>query len=132
MKEFIKKIFRQTSPEIPRPVKQSFKQNFKKAKNEEWSQRGQNWEAIFYLDKHESIAVFDRQGILVEKRINIGTDALPEQILNTTLSLGEIMNVISISGNKGNSFEIIVRDKELIRYLILISDEGKLVSNTRL
>lgn len=132
MKEFIQKIFKKTNLEIPKPVKQNFNRNFKKAKNEEWSQKGQNWEALFYLDKRESIAIFDQEGNLVEKRTNISVDGLPEQILNIALALGEIMNVISISGYKGKGYEIILRDKEFIRYLVLISEDGKIVSHAKL
>lgn len=132
MKEFISKIFNQSEPEIPRPVKQGFRGHFKKAKNEEWIQKGQNWEVVFYLDKRENIAVFDEAGNLIEKRTNITNGPVPEQILKCALALGEIMNVISISGRQGNSYEFIVRDKELIRHLALISEDGKVVSFSKL
>jgi hypothetical protein len=132
MKELIRKIFNQKNPEIPKPVRQSFKRTFIMAKNEEWTEKGENWEAIFYLDKRENIAVIDREGTLVEMRTNIAAEALPPQILNAALTLGEIMNAISISGNKGKIYEIIVRDKELTRHLAIISADGKLMSHTRL
>ena len=80
----------------------------------------------------EHIAIFSLTGILTEYRQNLPTDFIPESIKNTVLLKGEIMN--SVMRNKGNmlEYEVIVRDKELNRYLITLSDIGRIIEEKKL
>ncbi len=132
MREFIKKIFSQKKLNTPKPVLQGFKKRFKDAKSAEWSQRGAHWEVLFYSEDHETIAIFDAAGELIEKRINIGINALPTNVNDIASQLGEIMNAIKINGGPTTAYEIILRDTNLIRYVAYVTHEGVLVSNNKL
>lgn len=96
---------------------QSFKQNFEDAAKVEWSKNKNQYEAISYKNEMEYIAIFDLSGTLMEYRQNLSTNHLPIAIKDTVVSMGEIMSFVL--KNKGNSleYEVIVRVKELNRYL---------------
>jgi len=132
MKDFIKKIFGPARLNAPKTVLTGFKVRFKNAKNAEWSQRGQHWEVLFYWEDHETIAIFDVSGELIEKRININIDTLPPSVNAVASKLGEVMNAIKINSIDSVGYEIIHRDANLIRYIALLTDEGVLVSNNPL
>jgi len=132
MKDFIKKIFGPARINTPKAVLVGFKVRFKNAKNAEWSQRGEYWEVLFYWEDHETIAIFDDSGKLIEKRININIDALPPSVNAVAIQLGEVMNAIKINSTESVGYEIIHRDANLIRYIALVTDEGVLVSNNQL
>jgi hypothetical protein len=108
----------------------SFKENFKDAINIEWFNKSDHFEAIFYKNNLEHIAIFGLTGVLIEYRLNLPSDYLPEPIKNRALAEGEIMN--SVMRNKGNmlEYEVIVRDKELNRYMMLFSDMGELIKKS--
>ena len=132
MKDFIKKIFGPARLNTPKAVLVGFKGQFKNAKNAEWSQRGQHWEVLFYWKDHETIAIFDGSGELIEKRINISIDTLPSGVNAAVSQFGEVMNAIKINNTTSVGYEIIHRDAELIRYIALITEDGVLVSNNKL
>jgi len=110
----------------------SFNQNFEDAINVEWVKKANCFEAIFYKNNLEHIAIFSRSGILNEYRLNIPSDYLPETIKNFVSARGEIMN--TVIRNKGNmiEYEVIVRDKELKRHLINFSDIGRIIEEKKL
>lgn len=107
----------------------SFNKHFKNAINVEWFDKNTFFEAIFYKDNLEHIAIFNLKGELTEYRQNLPPDYLPGPIKQIALAKGEIMN--AVMKNKGHSleYEIIVRDNELNRYLITLSDVGKLLQD---
>ncbi len=111
---------------------QSFNQNFKQAINVEWFRKDNRYEAIFYKDNLEHIALFSLTGSLIEYRINVPSDYLPASITRLLSSKGEIMN--SVMRNKGNrlEYEVIVRDQELNRTQITLSDIGKIMGVKKL
>jgi hypothetical protein len=132
MKEFLRKVI-EGNKETPSDVcLNSFNQNFEDAINVEWYRKENNFEAIFYKNNLEHIAIFGLNGLLSEYRLNITPDYLPEAIKNIVLLEGEIMN--SLMRNKGNKveYEVIVRDKQLNRNQITISDLGRVIENRRL
>jgi len=110
----------------------TFNQNFEDAINVEWFEKENNYEAIFYLNNLEHIALFTLTGFLEEYRLNIPANYLPGHINNMVSSRGEIMS--SVMRNKGNKveYEVIVRDKELNRHLITLSDMGKAIEEKKL
>jgi len=110
----------------------SFNENFEDAINIEWFKKENNFEAIFYKNNLEHIAIFSLTGILMEYRLNLSADFLPEPIKNIVLSKGEIMNYVM--RNKGNKieYEVIVRDKELNRKLITLLDIGVIIEEKKL
>ncbi len=132
MNEFLRKVF-SGNKETPSVIcLQSFNQNFKEAKNVEWFKKENRFEALFYLNNLEHIALFSLNGILLEYRINISADYLPVHIKSMASSKGEIMN--SVMRNKGNrlEYEIIVRDQELNRSFITVSEMGKIIEEKKL
>jgi hypothetical protein len=103
---------------------QSFQENFEGAVNVEWFNRTDSYEAIFYKNNLEYIAIFSLTGFLMEYKQSLSLDYLPEAIKKIALSKGEIMN--SVIRNKGNTleYELIVRDKQQDRHLLVLSDAG--------
>ena len=124
MMNFFSKIFGDSLLSPPEIVKNSLKERFPSVINVEWNKNGDNYEAIFYKGNIECIANFDRSGSLIVYKMFLSEDFLPQNIKLTMKSKGEIMNAVMI--NKGNSitYEIIYRDKELIRYLMLFNEIG--------
>ena len=110
----------------------SFRENFDQAVNVEWFQKEGKFEVIFYKNHIEHLAVFQPGGELLEYQQNLSKEYLPEHIKKLSLRSGEIMN--SILRNKGNrlEYEIIVRDPQMMRYLLLISDNGTLLEERKL
>jgi len=132
MNEFAKNIRKGHGMTPSASCIQAMKENFADAINVEWFSKKENYEAVFYRNKLEHIALFTQQGILLEYRQNLSTAYLPEFIKAMALQKGEIMNALLI--NKGNSFEyeLIVRDKSLNRHLLLITDAGDLKEERKL
>ena len=126
MKDFIKKVIEGNRISPSEVCGQSFNDNFADAINVEWLSKEGNYEAIFYKNSLEYIALFSLLGVLLEYRQNLPPEYLPEPIKKLALSRGEIMN--AVLKNKGNmlEYELIVRDKLLKRHLIVITDMGVL------
>jgi hypothetical protein len=113
----------------PKKVRENLLKKFPQARSIEWVRNSDNYEAVFYDDNLEKIARFSKDGTLREYRINIRPEALesflPENILRLASSEGEIMNCISVHNNDSLLYEFIVRDKSLVRYLLVITSEGE-------
>lgn len=132
MRKFIRKIVEGNMVSPSNICLQSFKENFKDAVNIEWYDKTDYYEAIFYKNNLEHIALFSLTGILMEYRLNLPINYLPEPIKNMAMEKGEIMN--SVMRNKGNvvEYEIIIRDERLIRYQLLYSEIGFLIEEKML
>jgi len=132
MNDFLKKIFSDKAV-LPSDVcLQSFNNNFTDAINVEWFEKEWGYEVLFYRHNIEHIAIFTLAGALLEYRQNISSEYIPEYIKNTALEKGEIMS--SVLKNKGNmlEYELIVRNKQMNRYLLTFSDVGDLIENNLL
>lgn len=132
MKEFVKRVIKGNGIKPAEKCIHSFEDNFSNAINIEWFDREAYYEAIFYKDNIEHIAIFEKDGTLKEYKSFLPSNYLPEAIKLYLEQIGEIMNVVLI--NKGNSiqYEIIIRDKKLDRQLYLFSDQGKLIEKKTL
>ncbi|MFH0756798.1 MAG: hypothetical protein V2B15_05895 [Bacteroidota bacterium] len=132
MENFVKKVLEGDGVVPSEGCVNSFHQNFEDAVNIEWFKRDNKFEAVFYKNNVEHIAIFSLHGIFMEYRINMPADYLPGPIKRTALSRGEIMS--SVMRNKGNmvDYEVIVRDKELNRHLVTLSDMGRIIEDKRL
>jgi len=132
MEDFLKKMIDGNGIIPPEACLATFNQNFEDAKNVDWFDKEAHYEAIFYRDNLEHIALFTITGELMEYKMYLPVDYLPEAIKNYTESKGEIMN--SVLKNKGNTieYEIIIRDLDLKRHLILMSDLGKVLEEKNL
>jgi|3_EtaG_2_1085321.scaffolds.fasta_scaffold09166_5 hypothetical protein len=118
--------------ELPKTCIDSLKRNFSNAINIEWTKINADFEAIFYQDNLEYIALFKADGELIEYRRIIPEGYLPFSIRQLVMKKGEVMNRVLV--NRGNElfYEVIYRDQELNRFMILISDLGKVISHSKL
>lgn len=132
MDDFLKKIIDGNSVTPSDVCLNAFKQKFGDALNVDWYEKGEFFEAIFYKEKIEHIAIFDLEGTLIEYKTYLPEGYLPESIKSIAETKGEIMS--SVMRNKGNriEYEIIVRDASLTRYLITLTDMGSLIEEKML
>lgn len=132
MNNFLKKVIEGSGITPPSICLEAFNLNFNNAINVEWFDRKTSFEVIFYKDNLEHIAIFDTSGALIEYKLFLPVEFLSEAIKSFLESKGEIMNVVLI--NKGNriEYEAIVRNKDLTRFLILLSDLGKIIEEKKL
>ncbi len=132
MNDFFRKVFEGNGVSPSDVCQQAFNQNFENAIKVEWFKRKNIYEAVFYQNNLEHIAMFSLTGVLKEYRLNIPESYLPENIKEIVSLKGEIMN--SVMRNKGNmmEYEVIIRDKELNRHLITILDIGRIIEERRL
>jgi len=116
----------------PQPCLDAFKSQFPDAVRTDWSSKDQFFEAIFYRENMEHIARYDDKGILQDYMIHLPQELLPYAIQSRLVNRGEIMSVMLI--NKGHSifYEIIIRDRDHKRQLILYSETGVLLNENRL
>lgn len=118
--------------ELPKACIDSLKRNFSNAINIEWAMINSDFEAIFYQDNLEYIALFKADGKLIEYRRIIPEGNLPFNIRQLVMKKGEVMNRVLV--NRGNElfYEVIYRDQEHNRFMLLISDTGKVISHSKL
>jgi len=125
---FFSKIFKGSDFLPPEKIDKLLKQRFHEVMNIEWSVNGDNYEAIFYKNSFEYIALYNKTAQLLEYKVSLAEQYLPQIIMNHLINKGEVMNVVLI--NKGNSiaYEIIYRNSELIRYMIVFDELGTVVA----
>ncbi|NJK85641.1 MAG: hypothetical protein HC906_06425 [Bacteroidales bacterium] len=109
---------------------ESFKSRFPDAYNIEWHKSTDYYEAIFYKGDVEHIAKFRVDGTCYETGINLDTAKLPEFIKQTASNHGEIMNAIEFDRNGLKEYEIIVRDTQLNRSLLIINQKGDVLEHS--
>ena len=129
---FLNKLIRSQGIKPTRICLDAFKHNFKNAVNVEWHDKEDCFEAIFYKDQIEHIAIFHKSGTLLEYKLYLSDEGLPEKIKNIFKTKGEIMN--ALLRNKGNTieYEVIYRDKDLNRFVVLLTDLGQVLQERKL
>lgn len=133
VKAFFKKISTpQREPVISKQVKHNFASQFPESRNTEWNNTGDQFEAVFYQEELEHIARYTKEGALVCLKINLPLTMVPPTIAAAAAEHGELMNAIAIEANDGQKFELIVRNTELIRYTLLMTDDGELIEKEKL
>ncbi len=132
MEDFILNVLKGKNDTPPLIVSEALSNNFENSQNIEWHRHEQGYEAVFYKDNLEYIAIFSSNGKLLTYKIYLTAEHLPELIKLFLQSKGEIMNVVLI--NKGNTieYETIVRDSNLVRYQIQLTDLGKVICEIEL
>ena len=108
----------------PVQVQNELYKNFHKPLNIEWFSRDDHYEAIFYVGKREYLARFQPDGSMMDYKINLTAEALPEKIRKSAGSKGEIMNAVVIHEGEKVSYEIIYRNENLQRFLMIINQQG--------
>ncbi len=120
-------LFRKPKFHPPKKIQQHLLDKFPDIINVEWNKNDDNFEAIFYKDNVEYIAILNTEGQLIEYRKFLPVDYMPEVIKTELLTKGEIMDVVMINKGNGFTYEVILRDKELIRFLLLIDETGNIL-----
>ena len=132
MKNLFPAIFKNHNKNIPLPVIKCLKANFPSAINIEWEQKENKFEAVFYLNEVEHIAQISDNGQLIEYKKNLWINDLPELLKTEAAKIGEIMNAIVIFRNKNEFFEIIIRNKDFSRKLLIFDQNGNLLKTTEI
>lgn len=132
MKNPFAKIFTPHPKPLPKNVVTALNNSFPGAKNIEWELKKGNYEAIFYLEDVEHIALFSSDGELKEHKKNLWPNELPAKITEECNQLGEIMNAIVISKEGKQLFEVIVRDSKFKRKLYLFNEAATLLDTHKL
>ncbi|MBN1821134.1 MAG: hypothetical protein JXR31_06675 [Prolixibacteraceae bacterium] len=122
-------FFKNNLHTIPKKVREQQKIIFPKSLNIEWSNSEKYFEAVFYLDETEQIARYSTDGKLVEHKKNLWPEKLPKIITEACKKFGEVMNAIEIFKDGNHVFEIIIRDKNFSRHLLLFYNDGTLLKN---
>ncbi|HUW93543.1 MAG TPA: hypothetical protein VMV74_10280 [Bacteroidales bacterium] len=126
------KIIKAAVVRVPSTVHDGFKANFKSVKNIEWSRHNGLFEVIFYHEGKEKIARFDREGTLLEYRINMQLETISDMVRKKASTEGEIMNCIELHSVDTIKYEFIVRDTSLTRYLLLTDTDGNRIRKEKL
>lgn len=125
-------LFKNQPKTIPEAAKTKLIAQFPNAVNVEWDVKKGIYEAIFYLDDVEHIALISADGRLKEYKKNLWPNELPEKITAECNQLGEIMNAIVIFEDGKKFFEVIVRDSSLKRKLLLFDESAALIESRKL
>lgn len=126
-KNFFKNILAGNKSEPPQEVISSLGMHFGGAINIEWNTKENDFEAVFYLHQIEHIARFNKNGTLLEYKINIPPSQLPPFIIESITTIGEIMSSVVINQISKLHYEIIVRNKVLQRLVVVLDDKGEIL-----
>ena len=129
MKSLFKYILKGRKNNPPLKVLEAFKLHFGNSLNVDWEKMKNEFEAIFYYQNIEQIARFSSSGELISIKRNLTLQNLTDDVADIASSFGEVMNVIEICANGVTNFEIIYRDKDLIRYSLLLDEKGNVQSH---
>jgi len=121
---FFSKFFGGALLSPPDTVKNALAEKFPDVINIEWNKSGDNYEAIFYKNSIEYIADFDKAGILSVYKMFLPEGFLPENIKSTVSDKGELMNAVMINSGNSITYEIIFRDKDLVRSVMMLDEKG--------
>lgn len=129
---FIKSVLKGSETRPPEKCVRSLNSNFGRAKNIDWFRTGQFYEAVFYKDNIEHIAVFNSSGNLQEYKMYLPVEFLPGPIRKNLEVRGEIMNIVLVNKRYSLIYEAIYRDSDLNRYMILLTEFGDVISERQL
>jgi hypothetical protein len=127
MMNFFSKIFKGSLFSPPEIIKNALNERFHDVINIEWNRNGDIYEAIFYKDNIEFIAIFDNSGLLLEYKMFLPEGFLPEKIKSELNKKGETMNAVMINKGSSVTYETIYRDKELTRYVLIFNELGEMM-----
>jgi hypothetical protein len=118
----------------PQFVATAFGILFPEAVNAEWYVNAQGFEAVFHHNHSEMIAMLGANGELLETRLNMPAAKAPAMVMVALApeSESELMNVIKVEKNTETTYEIIYRNRHLDRFVMLISEQGNILSDNAL
>ncbi len=118
-------LARKNSKIPPKSIKELFINTFPLSVNDEWLQNSKGYEVIFHQNEVEKIAKYTKTGQLIETRTNLTFAQIPPAIKSKAEVMGEIMNAILIDNQSTTFYELIYRDTDLNRYVILFDHNGE-------
>jgi hypothetical protein len=121
---FFKFLFQEKGNQPSKELSTIFNQMFPNAKNVEWLQKNDHFETIFYEVDIEKIAEFDKDGKCLLIKTNLNPLFFAGKLRDMAEKHGEIMNTIQIEKDNTIQYEIIVRDKDLTRFLLILDENG--------
>lgn len=127
--EFFKSFLEGSNIKTPEAVLEAFINKFSGTVNTEWFKVEDLYEAVFYHNGIEKIAKFSGDGTWHETGINTDKDLIPSAVKSAAEKNGEIMSSIEFRTAGSSKFEIVVRDSQMNRFLLIINDSGKLIKN---
>lgn len=115
----------------PQFVAAAFDTLFPEAVNVEWHPNAQGFEAVFHLNQCEMITMLDANGQLLELRRNLPAAEAPDVVKVALAPGAELMNVIRVEKTEV-TYEIIYRNSRLDRFVMLINENGNILSDSAL
>lgn len=125
-------FFKSKQAKVPDFIQNQLKANFPEAKNIEWINTKDAYEALFYVSDTELIASYDAEGRLLNYKKNIWPNQLPDFLADKILGQGELMNAIEVFTTNDSFFELIFRDKQFNRKLVIVDKSGEIQSEKAL
>ncbi len=116
----------------PGHILRSFAERFGESINTEWFIEDEIYEAVFYLAEIEHIARFNAFGELLDTKTNLPLHLIKPPHAAEAAKVGELMNLIEINRNGQLFYELIARDKALIRYYLYLDEAGNLLEKRKL
>ena len=132
MDEFLRKFIEGDGSTPPAACEYTFRNKFSKALNVEWHARDEYYEAVFYRNKLEHVAVFTPSGVLTEYKVMLPEGYLPGKIIDLLNERGEIIS--AVLRNKGNylEYEVIIIDSNNQRIMMICSEQGNILTSSEL
>jgi len=132
MEDLVKKVIEGDGCIPPKVCTDAIESKFSNALNVEWHARDEYYEAVFYKNNLEHVAVFTQSGVLSEYKLMLPEDYLPGKITDIIKTRGEIMS--AVLRNKGNAleYEVIIIDNNLKRIMMIFSEQGKILTSKEL
>jgi hypothetical protein len=116
----------------PRACQETFNLQFANAVRIEWFEKKNHLEAIFYQNSLEHIACYEPDGHLMNYKMFLPKELLPQSISAQLYNRGEIMNVVLLNNGHSIQYEIIITESDLQRHMILFSATGVILKEERL
>lgn len=132
MQNIITRIFSTGKTKPPKSIEKAFVLNFGHSINIEWHKENENYEALFYIDEMEHIALFAPDGRLLVKKRNLILAMASDAVTLQAEQVGELMNLIEIEKDGNLLYEVIARDGYLDRYYLLLDAAGKMIEKKKL
>ena len=132
MQNILSKIFNTGKTKPSKNILRSFESVYGHSINVEWHKESENFEALFYIDEMEHIALFAPDGHLVVQKTNLLLTSAPLPVAAQAKNIGEMMNLIKMVRNGNVNFEVIARDLYLDRYYLLLEEDGHILEKRKL
>ena len=132
MHRILQHIFHTGRKNPPKAVLDAFVAQYGESLNIEWLKENENYEAVFYKENTEIIAIFSASGVLLEQKFNLDLSLVTPPVAAQASAVGELMNLIEIDRQGKIYYEIIARDGMLDRYSLLLEENGTVLEKRKL